>query len=337
MPRAVSRFAKVAAIAALTGVTVFASIGEADARRAGGSGFGSRGTRTFQAPPTTQTAPTMSAPIDRSMAPRTQTNSPNVGQQAGGMQRPGGLFGGFGRSMIGGLVAGGLLGMLLGHGFGGGFGFLGMLLQFALIAGVAMMAIRYFANRRQQPSYGGAAPSGVSPMASNGNSSFRIPTIGSGAGFGSPAPQPQRAAKENDEIGIKQNDLDQFEELLTEVQTAYGAEDYGTLRRLATPEAMSYLAEELGENATKGVRNQVSDVKLLQGDVAEAWREDGAEFATLAMRYSAIDAMVERDGGRLVSGDLRAPTESTEVWTFVRKSGNEWKLAAIQGTEQRAA
>jgi predicted lipid-binding transport protein (Tim44 family) len=110
----------------------------------------------------------------------------------GGMQRPGGLFGGFGRSMIGGLVAGGLLGMLLGHGFGGGFGFLGMLLQFALIGGMAMLAIRYFANRRHSPSYGGAAPSAMSPMASNGNSSFRIPTIGSGAGFGSPAPRRSR-------------------------------------------------------------------------------------------------------------------------------------------------
>ncbi|WP_160003550.1 Tim44 domain-containing protein [Rhizobium sp. 18055] len=344
MPRAVSRFAKVAAVAVLTGVTVFASIGEADARRAGSSGFGSRGTRTFQAPPTTQTAPTMSAPIERSMTPRTQTTAPNVGQQAGGMQRPGGLFGGFGRSMIGGLVAGGLLGMLLGHGFGGGFGFLGMLLQFALIAGAAMLAIRYFANRRQQPSYGAAAgPSGVNPMASNGNSSFRIPTIGSGMGSGfcmgggNASSQPPRDSKPNDEVGIKQNDLDQFEELLTEVQTAYGAEDYGTLRRLTTPEAMSYLAEELGENATNGVRNQVTNVKLLQGDVAEAWREDGSDYATLAMRYSSIDAMVERDGGRVVSGDARAPTESTEVWTFVRKSGTDWKLAAIQGTEQRAA
>jgi len=121
------------------------------------------------------------------------------------------------------------------------------------------------------------------------------------------------------------------------VQTAYGAEDYGTLRTLTTPEAMSYLAEELGENATNGVRNRVSDVKLLQGDIAEAWREDGLEYATLAMRYSSIDAMVERDSGKVVSGDDRRPSESTEVWTFVRKHGADWKLAAIQGTGQWAA
>ncbi len=170
-------------------------------------------------------------------------------------------------------------------------------------------------------------------MSSNNNSSFRIPTIGSGAG----GYQQQRNNRPSDEIGLAQADLDQFEELLTKVQTAYGAEDYGTLRQLTTPEAMSYLAEELGENATNGVRNRVSDVKLLQGDIAEAWREGDQDYATLAMRYSSIDAMVDRDSGRVVSGDDRHPSESTEIWTFMRKNGGDWKLAAIQGTDQRAA
>ncbi len=156
MSRAVSRFARIAAIAVLTGATVFASIGDADARRAGGFGFGSRGTRTFQAPPITRTAPAPAAPLDRTMTTRPQTNAPYNAQQPLGAQRPG-LFGGFGRSMIGGLIAGGLLGMLLGHGFGGGFGFLGLLLQVALIFGAVTLAMRYFANRRQ-PSYGAPGP-----------------------------------------------------------------------------------------------------------------------------------------------------------------------------------
>ncbi len=331
MPSAVSRFAKIAAIAALTGATVFASIGEADARRAGGFGFGSRGTRTFQAPPVTRTAPSPAAPIERSMTPRPQTNAPYAGQQPLGAQRPG-FFNGFGRSMIGGLIAGGLLGMLLGHGFGGGFGFLGMLLQIALIAMAISFAMRFFANRRQ-PAYGGPGRATASNMTPAGNGSFQIPSIGSGLGY----QQPQASAKPNDELGLSPRDLDRFEQLLTEVQTAYGAEDYGTLRRLTTPEAMSYLAEELGENATNGVRNEVSNVKLLQGDIAEAWREDGADYATLAMRYSSIDALVERANGKLVSGDNSRATETTEIWTFVRKGADEWKLAAIQGTEQRAA
>ncbi len=132
---------------------------------------------------------------------------------------------------------------------------------------------------------------------------------------------------------MQQADLDRFEHLLTEIQSAYGKEDYATLRRLTTPEAMSYLAEELGENATSGVRNSVSDVRLLQGDIAEAWREDNAEYATLAMRYSSIDAMVDRATGKLVDGDDRNPSETTELWTFVRKPGSDWMLSAIQGTE----
>jgi predicted lipid-binding transport protein (Tim44 family) len=337
MPSSVSRFARVAAIAVLASATVFASIGDADARRAGGfGGFGSRGTRTFNAPPVTQTAPAPTAPIERSMTPRPQTTAPSSTQQPGFAQQRPGFFGGFGRSMIGGLIAGGLLGMLLGHGFGGGFGFLGLLLQIALIFGAVTLAMRFFANRRQ-PSYGAGSQSYRGPQSynmspANGGSSFSIPSIGSGSGN-----QQQRNTRPSDEIGLAQADLDQFEELLTKVQTAYGAEDYGTLRGLTTPEAMSYLAEELGENATNGVRNQVTDVKLLQGDIAEAWRENGQEYATLAMRYSSIDAMVERGSGRLVSGDDHRPSESTEVWTFVRKPGADWKLSAIQGTGQRAA
>lgn len=39
--------------------------------------------------------------------------------------------------------------------------------------------------------------------------------------------------------------------MLEDVQSAYAAEDYGTLRKLTTPEAMSYLAEELSDNATQ--------------------------------------------------------------------------------------
>jgi predicted lipid-binding transport protein (Tim44 family) len=332
MSHAVSRFARIAAVTALTGITLIASLDGADARRAGGSGFGSSGSRTFQAPPVTPTAPAPAAPIDRSMTARPQTAAPVAPQpsatQPFGAQRPGGLFGGFGRSMIGGLVAGGLLGMLLGHGFGGGFGLLGLLLQVVLIFMALSFAMRFFASRRLQSQ--GAADQSGRFSTSSANSSFGLPPD---AGT---AVAPKRPLA-HDEIGLLQPDLDRFEQLLIEVQTAYGAEDYAALRRLTTPEAMSYLAEELGEHATSGVRNTVSKVKLLQGDVAEAWREDGADYATLAMRYSAVDAVVDRTTGRVVSGDDRLASESTELWTFVRKPASDWKLAAIQGTEQHAA
>ena len=96
---------------------------------------------------------------------------------------------------------------------------------------------------------------------------------------------------------------------------------------------LSYFAEELDTNAKKGVRNEVSQAKLLQGDLAEAWREADGEYATVAMRYSLIDATVEAASGRVVSGSTTTPEEVTEVWTF-RRPGNgtarQWELSAIQ-------
>jgi predicted lipid-binding transport protein (Tim44 family) len=320
----VPRFAQIALIAVVAMASVFATVGDADARRAGGGmSFGSRGTRTYSAPPATTTAPTTASPIERSMTPQT---APQYAPQPGiNAPRPGGLFGGFGRSLLGGLAIGGLLGMFMGHGFGGAAGMFGMLFQIAIVVGLIMLAMRFFANRQPQGASGPMSRNGfngASPM----TPSFRIPTMGGGAAR-------QAAARPSDEIGLSPADYNRFEALLTKIQTAYGAEDYGAIRTLTTPEAMSYLAEELGENATRGVRNTVSQVKLLQGDVSEAWRENGVDYATLAMRYSSIDAMVDRNTGRLVDGDDRNPSESTELWTFTRRPGTEWILSAIQGTE----
>jgi predicted lipid-binding transport protein (Tim44 family) len=218
-----------------------------------------------------------------------------------------------------------------------------MLLQIALVIGAVMLALRFFRSRQSSPTAAGTAqgfgrnaydekPSNVSPM--------RVPTIGSASNQNTAGQAP--AGKNNkgyaraglaaasDEIGLKQDDLETFEKLLTEVQTAYGKEDYATLRNLTTPEAMSYLAEELGQNATDGLRNSVSDVKLLQADIAEAWAEGDAQYATTAMRYESVDSMVDRQTGRVVKGDEEQPSQTTEVWTFVRKPDSDWKLAAIQ-------
>lgn len=70
---------------------------------------------------------------------------------------------------------------------------------------------------------------------------------------------------------------------------------------------------------------------LLQGDVAEAWHEEGQDYATVAMRYSAIDVMRDRTSGKVIEGDEHQPSEAVEMWTFVRRPGNDnWQVAAIQ-------
>ncbi len=78
---------------------------------------------------------------------------------------------------------------------------------------------------------------------------------------------------QRDEVGIGPQDFDAFERTLTQVQLAYGAEDAATLRRLTTPEMFGYFGEEIRANTARGVVNKIADVKLQQGDLAEAWRE----------------------------------------------------------------
>src|ERR1700751_649660 len=89
---------------------------DAQARVGGGFSGGSRGTRTFSAPPATPTAPS-AAPIQRSI-----TQPGNVAPIGQTGMRPG-LFGG---GLFGGLAAGflgaGLFGLLFGHGLFRGLG-----------------------------------------------------------------------------------------------------------------------------------------------------------------------------------------------------------------------
>ena len=116
------------------------------------------------------------------------------------------------------------------------------------------------------------------------------------------------------------------------MQAAYSAGDLTKLRTLATPEMLGYFTQDLSANASRGVENKVTDVKLEQGDLSEAWSEGGVEYATVAMRFSMIDVMRNVADGRIVEGNEQVRTEATEVWTFLRGRGGNWIVSAIQHT-----
>lgn len=296
----------IALAAVATALTLAA--GDADARVGGGGSFGSRGMRTFSAPSATRTAPTAS-PVERSITQPSRPSTP-LGTPA----RPG-LFGG---GLFGGLAAGflgaGLFGLLFGHGLFGGMGgfasLLGLIIQLALIFFVAKLAFAWF-SRRNAPAYAGG-PSGPA----------RNPFTPLGAGMsGANAPQ-------GEPLTIGPSDYDAFERLLGDIQDAYSNEDLNRLRAHVTPEMLSYFSEQLSDNASRGLVNRVTNVRLSQGDLSEAWREGGAEYATVAMRFTLTDSRVERATGRLVEGG--SPGEVTEIWTFMRSRGGDWILSAIQ-------
>jgi predicted lipid-binding transport protein (Tim44 family) len=133
-------------------------------------------------------------------------------------------------------------------------------------------------------------------------------------------------------VSVGPDDYAAFERALQDIQMAYGREDVAALWDLTTPEMAGYFQEDLNENARKGVVNKISGVKLLQGDLSEAWREGSTEYATVAMRYAIQDWKVDRTSNRVVAGDPSKAEEAVEIWTFRRDHGGPWKLSAIQQT-----
>ena len=268
--------------------------------------------RTFSPPPATPTAPT-AAPIQNSM---TQPGgAAPIGQTA---IRPGFFGGGLFGGIAAGFLGAGLFGLLFGQGFFGGMaGFasiIGLLLQVMLVVIVARLIFAWWQRRNMRaPAYAAAYPA-------TGHSFG-----GLGGALGSSNARPA-----GEPLAIAKSDYDVFERLLGDIQAAYSTEDLSALRAKVTPEMLSYFSEQLAGNASRGLINRVTDVKLLQGDLAEAWREADADYATVAMRFALKDSMVERASGRTVEGGERS--EVTELWTFMRARGGNWLLSAIQQT-----
>lgn len=293
---------------------------EVDARRRGS--FGSRGARTFDAPVVTKTAPNQVSPVQRTMTEKSSTSAATA--QSGARQAQVGQArrGGMGRGLLGGLVAGGLIGALLGYGFGGvGTGLLMALLQVALLSALVWIGLKLF---RRRPALAGAQGAAFQPAFAMPEQQRRPAASPSAYAQASAAPTPQQG------LHITGSDKEAFERLLLAVQEAFAGEDFGRLRELTTPEVMSYFAEEIGQNATRGLRNSVAGTELMDAEVAEAWSEGQADYATIAMRYESIDVMLDRNTGAVVEGDPTRPTSATELWTFVKEDGGAWRLSAIQ-------
>jgi predicted lipid-binding transport protein (Tim44 family) len=304
----------------------------ADARPGGGASSGSRGGRTYSAPPTTNTAPYQARQFDRTATEPSrggalgaqQAQRPPIGQP-----NPAGGF--FSRSpfmagLMGGLIGVGLGGLLFGHGLFGGFtgmaSFLGLLLQIGLIAGLVWLVMGFLRRRSApQPAMAGGVPNGMARQAHgapgyNGSRGGGAGAVGGAGGA----------------VSLSPADFEAFERTLKEVNAAWSRQDLPALQRLSTPEMAGYFARDLSDLTNRGWRNETRDVKLEQGDLAEAWREGAREYATVAMRFSLVDVTRSLSDGAVVEGDPNRRREAVELWTFVRTQGSPWLLSAIQQT-----
>jgi predicted lipid-binding transport protein (Tim44 family) len=265
-------------------------------------------------------------PLQRSLTPQT---APSAGQ-------PGGYgYGGMGYHPFLSGIAGGFFGswigsMLFPHwgmggygGYGGGgFGLFGSLFSWLILLGLIWMVIRFF-TRGVMTRGVSTAPMNYGTMGGSG-----LGLLGS-SGY-RPAAQAQGAP-----LAISGPDYQSFETILKQVQGAWSRGDLNALRAVTTPEMLSYFAEELAENQSRGVVNHVDQVELLRGDLREAWDEGRLQYATCYLSWRALDYSV-RAGGQpgeaqlITDGDPHQPSQAAELWTFARTPGGQWLLSAIQ-------
>jgi predicted lipid-binding transport protein (Tim44 family) len=334
-----SRFPLLAALLLSLSLALAPAVAEARAgsslsRGPVGMSQGSAGSRTY--------APSMGAPIQRSITPNSQTapsyrpTSPAYSPGFGG----GGLFGGgFMSGLFGGLIGAGIGHMLFGggYGYGGGIGaggMIGSLLHLMLWGLIIWFVFRLF---RRMWSGG--------PLLNTGgyrdSGSYRDGGYGASGGGYTPAlggpsgSYGAAAANTGSTIAITDDDYNAFSRLLVDIQNAWSRGDLNALRRVMTPEMLSYFSEELSRNASDGVENRVEDVQFQNGALQQAWNEDDIDYAQALMGWNAKDYYVRSDrtaGDRdyVVKGDPSRPVPAQELWTFMRHRGGNWLLSAIQ-------
>ena len=204
------------ALAAIVAVFVLVTA-DAHARIGGGFSAGSRGMRTYSAPPATPAAPT-AAPIQNSM---TQPGSAApIGQTA---IRPGFFGGGLFGGIAAGFLGAGLFGLLFGQGFFGGMaGFasiLGLLVQVLLVVIVARLIFAWWQRRNMSaPAYAAARPA-------TGHSFGGLSGMSSGAAV-------PPAGKS---FAIAKSDYDAFERLLGDIQLLIQRKTFRPCTRRSRP------------------------------------------------------------------------------------------------------
>lgn len=313
MARPLANWRIILALFFCASIALAPAIAEARAGASAGgraSSMGSRGLRTYEN--------NNAQPLTRSMTPLPQTPTqpgltPAVPAYGGGsfFQRHPFLTG----------LAGGFLGSwLFGHsgyaadGTSAGSA-MGTLLEILIIGLLIYFAVRLFRGRAFSNGWPGGTP-------------FSMPrSLGASAA-------PVRRDRGRD-INLSDADLSAFQTLHAAVQEAWSEGDLGRLRRLMTPEMLSYFSEELTRNASQGVQNIISDVQLVKGELTESWEQGDLQYATAFMRWRAHDYVIRLgrqpdDPASIVSGNPRAAAEAEELWTFVRRRGGDWLLSAIQ-------
>lgn len=196
----------------------------------------------------------------------------------------------------------------------------GMLLLLLMLMGGGVLYYLVKGRRRTAPAFSGLARgSAVSGSLLDSSSTVSL------------------AADQADQVDVDVTRVDKaaFQQSLIDIQTAWGRQDLAALRRLVTPEMLDYFSTALAEQASQDIVNHVEDVVLLDAEVRESWTEGTTDYATALLHWRARDYTVSLtkqrgESGYLIEGSDDEPSETTEVWTFMRHRNGRWLLSAIQ-------
>lgn len=302
--------------------------------RSGGSGsMGSRGSRTYQqngAKPIEQSTTAKPAASPPQMATPSPASQPTPAAPASWWQRNPvmtGLIGGIAGSWIGHMIFGatdssarsGEAGEQNGEPgqAAGAAGPNGMLLLLLMLMGGGVLYYVLKGRRETAPAFSGIARAGVVSGSLLDSSSTTS------------------VSADQAEVDVTSADKAAFQQMLIDIQTAWGRQDLSGLRRLVTPEILDYFSVALAEQASQDIANHVEDVTLLRAEVREAWTEGTTQYTTVLLHWRARDYTVSLtkprgDSGYLIEGSDEQPTETTEIWTFMRHQNGKWLLSAIQ-------
>lgn len=256
---------------------------------------GSRGGRSHSAP-ARPSLPHLPAAPSRSLGEPHPAGTPAVPAAPAG-PRP--SFLGFAKG-VGAAAVGGLVGRIL-FGIGGarpGFG----LVEILLLGLAGYYAVGYLRGLKGRP-----RPTGL-PKA--------------------PAPSGRRGPAPSFDAGQL---TDAAAALYAGLQSGFVMQEMGMFRNRLTPGLYASLQARCDELRSARQSWHVDKIDVEHAEVAQAWTQDGHDYAEVRLVGSLCEYTADDAGGAIVAGSNQAPRSFDERWTFMRPSGSTpWRLAAIQ-------
>ena len=217
------------------------------------------------------------------------------------------------RSLIRGLLTGGLIGSIF---YGRGFGGVG-LLEVVVLSGLIALAFwalsKYHLDQTEQLAPAGAYGGGASVLA--------VPGVDRDPG------ELRRADPSLDTAGV----ADAAGDIFLRVQAAWTARDIAQAADVLTVEMRERLDRECARLRASRRINRVERITLGRLAVVEARQDGGWDRVTVQIVARLVDYTTDEVGLKVLEGNPFDPIPFQERWELVRPSGpHPWRVNAIQ-------